>query len=133
MNLVTWRGSPLIETVYHRSPNSCWNSWNNCTRSPEGSPFGRRMEWRGETGSAGILPWMPVEPRFNPMDPNQLNQLFSWTKLPNLWGFFSSKTYISLIIRWKTTERMLVFLSFFFSLIVSEIPLNLHFISDYSW
>lgn len=87
--------------------------WNKCVRSLEGSPARKMMEWKGETSSAEILPVIVQGLSFNTIDPNHLDQLFSWMELQTLQGFFND---------------------FFFLLSVSEILLNLPFsYDDISW
>lgn len=104
--------------------------WNKCVRSLEGSPVRKTMAWKGETGSVEILPMIAQGPRFNPKDPNHLDQLFSWMELPDLQGLFSNKKYLSLILKWKSNKRYNADIYEFFLLSVSRILLNLSCIYD---
>lgn len=53
---VTSGGSPLIiRAVFYRKHNSCWTGIN-VLEALEASPVRKTVTWKGETGSAEILP-----------------------------------------------------------------------------
>lgn len=65
--------------------------WNKCGRSLEWSPVRKMMAWKGETGSAEILPLIALGPRFTLKDPNDYSA--EWNYQISKVSFLIRNTY----------------------------------------